>query len=149
MTRTLIIGILAVICLLISSCYPELSVQQYDRLKEDLLELDEQRQELSTELIAVRAELEEIKTKNQEIRNYIDFLVQLVSTQSSEGLLEGEFDVQSLVKAKDNLLSTAATLEDGNITYYLGLIEPENESQTIAGYYKAIEYCIKNIKMKL
>jgi predicted nuclease with TOPRIM domain len=149
MARKILIGFLVAICFILSSCYPELSVQQYDRLKEDLLELDEQRQELSRELIAVREELDEIKAKNQEIREYVNFLVQLVATQSSEGLLEGKFDTESLAEAKENLLSTAENLEDGNITYYLGLIDPDNESQTIAVYYKAIEYCLKNIKSQL
>ena len=139
-------------CLFVSSCYPELSVQQYDKLKEDLEKLDEERTELvqevaalSTEVTSLSMELEEIKTKNTEVRAYIDFLVQLVSTQNTESLLEGEFDTNALVESKDNLLESAENLKDSEIEYYLSLINPENEAETVGVYYKAIEECLKAI----
>jgi septal ring factor EnvC (AmiA/AmiB activator) len=143
-------------CLFVSSCYPELSVQQYDKLKEDLEILDEQRTELkqevnslSTEVSSLSTELEEIKTKNTEVRAYVDFLVQLVSTQNSESLLEGEFDTEALVESKEMLLESAETLKDSQIEYYLSLINPENEAETVGVYYKVIEDCLKEIKQEL
>lgn len=143
-------------CLFVSSCYPELSVQQYDKLKEDLEILDEQRTELkqevnslSTEVSSLSTELEEIKTKNTEVRAYVDFLVQLVSTQNSESLLEGEFDTGALVESKEMLLESAETLKDSQIEYYLSLINPENEAETVGVYYKVIEDCLKEIKQEL
>ena len=94
-------------------------------------------------------ELEEIKTKNTEVRAYIDFLVQLVSTQNSESLLEGEFDTNALIESKDKLLESAEKLKDSDIEYYLSLISPENEAETVGVYYKAIERCLKEIKQEL
>jgi len=149
MAGKIIVIVLVALCLSLSSCYPELSVQQYDKLKEDLAELDEQHTELETELELVKTELKEIKTRNQEIRAYIDFMVQLVSTQSSESLLKGEFDTGALIEAKEQLLTAAEILEDVDISYYLSLIDPENEDETVGVYYKVIEYCLKNIKQKL
>ena len=40
MVGKVLVGIVIVLSLLLSSCYPELSVQQYDRLKNDLIALD-------------------------------------------------------------------------------------------------------------
>ncbi|OGN90146.1 MAG: hypothetical protein A2158_02740 [Chloroflexi bacterium RBG_13_46_14] len=137
------------LCLFISSCYPELSVQQYDKLKEDLEKLDEKRTVLEQEVESLSTELAEIKTKNTEVRAYIDFLVQLVSTQNSESLLEGEFDTKALVESKEKLLESAEKLKDSEIEYYLGLISPENEAQTVGIYYKTIESCLKAIKQEL
>jgi septal ring factor EnvC (AmiA/AmiB activator) len=137
------------LCLFVSSCYPELSVQQYDKLKEDLEKLDEQRTELEQEVAILSTELEDIKTKNTEVRAYIDFLVQLVSTQNTESLLEGEFDTNALVESKEKLLESARKLNDSEIEYYLSLINPENEAETVGVYYKAIEICLKAIKQEL
>ena len=144
------------VCLLTISCNPELSVQQYDKLKEDLEKLEETRVELeqevdslSTEIASLSTELEKIKAKNTEIRAYIDFLVQLVSTQNSESLLEGAFDANALVESKEELLTTAKKLQDSNIEYYLSLITPDNEAATVGVYYKAVEICLKEIKQEL
>jgi hypothetical protein len=98
---------------------------------------------------SLSTELEEIKTKNTEVRAYIDFLVQLVSTQNSESLLEGEFDTNALVDSKERLLESAEKLKDSDIEYYLSLISPENEAETVGVYYKAIERCLKEIKQEL
>ena len=149
MVRKILIGILVVLSLLLSSCYPELSVQQYDKLKEDLAELDVQRRELINELATQKDEFTVLKEKNEETLAYIAFLVKLVSTQSSARILTGEFDVESLVNAKDELMSAAEGLADSEIHYYLGLINLDNESETVAAYYKVIEYCFKNIRQNL
>jgi septal ring factor EnvC (AmiA/AmiB activator) len=144
-----IIVILLGLCLFASSCYPELSVQQYDKLKEDLEKLDEERTELEQEVTSLSEELEEIKVKNTEVRGYVNFLVQLVSTQNSESLLEGEFDTDALVESKEKLLASAEALQDSDIEYYLSLISPENEAGTAGVYYKVIETCLKEIKQEL
>ena len=149
MARKSLIVIFIGLCFLLSSCYPELSVQQYDKLKEDLQKLDEQRVELEQEVALLSMELEEIKTKNTEVRAYINFLVQLVSTQNSESLLQGEFDTKALVASKETLLESAEKLKDSEIEYYLSLINPENEAETVGVYYKAIEECLKAIKQEL
>ena len=149
MAKKSLIVIFRGLCLFISSCYPELSVQQYDKLKADLEKLDEKRTELEQEVSYLSMELKEIKAKNTEVRAYIDFLVQLVSTQNSESLLAGEFDTDALVKSKEKLLETAGKLNDGEIEYYLSLINPENEAETVGVYYKAIEGCLKAIKQEL
>jgi len=142
MAGKILVGVLIVLSLLLSSCYPELSVQQYDQLKKDLAEMDIERQELQAELVAIKA-------KNTETLAYVGFLEKLVATQRSEKLLAGEFDVASLVDAGPELMSTAESLGDSEITYYLGLMDRNNESQTIGAYYKAIEYCLKDIKKNL
>ncbi|HEY93439.1 MAG TPA: hypothetical protein G4O15_00680 [Dehalococcoidia bacterium] len=137
------------LCLFASSCYPELSVQQYDKLKEDLEKLDEKRVELEQEVASLSTELDVIKEKNTEVRTYIDFLVQLVSTQNTERLLQGEFDTSALVASKEKLLTSAERLKHSEIEYYLSLINPENEAETVGVYYKAIEICLKEIKQEL
>ncbi len=142
MAGKILVGILVVLSLLLSSCYPELSVQQYDKLKEDLVKLDIQRQELEAQLTAIKA-------KNAKTLTYVDFLNKLVSTQSSEMILTGEFDVGSLINASSELMNIAESLGDNDIIYYLGLMNAENESQTVAAYYKAVEYCLKKIKQNL
>jgi len=151
-----LIAILIGLCLFVSSCYPELSVQQYDKLKEDLEKLDEKRTELEQEVSSleqevssISMELEGIKTKNTQVRAYIDFLVQLVSTQNTESRLAGEFDTNALVESKEKLIESAKKLKDSEIEYYLGLINPENEAETVGVYYKAIEECLKAIKQEL
>lgn len=146
--KSLII-VIAALCFFAISCYPDLSVQQYDKLKEDIVKLDEKRTELEQELAATTAELEEIKEKNIEVRAYVDFLVQLVSTQNSEGLLKGEFDINALDEAKAELLASAEKLNDPDIEYYISIINPENEPETAGAYYKAIEDCLKDIKQEL
>jgi predicted nuclease with TOPRIM domain len=146
MAGKILLGILLALSLLLSSCYPELSVQQYDKLREDLAEMDIQRQELEAELETIKEENEE---KDAEMRAYVGFLEKLVSTQSSERILTGEFDVDSLVDAKDTLTDAAESLGDNEITYYLGLMNRENGSQTVAAYYKVVEYCLKKMKQNL
>ena len=142
MARKILVSVLLALSLLLSSCYPELSVQQYDELRKDLAEMDVQRQELEAELTALKA-------KNSKTLAYTEFLVKLVSTQSSERILKGEFDVNSLIDSSFELTSVAESLGDGDIIYYLGLIDAENESQTVSAYYKTIEYCLKKIKQNL
>jgi len=144
-----LIGFLIVFTLLFPSCYPELSVQQYDKLREDLEAMDVERQELGSRVSALETELNEIKTKNQIIRDYVEFLNKMVSTQSSAKILEGEFDVEALFASRAELMITAEALEDGEIAYYLSLMDHENESQTVSAYYKILEYCVKEIKRNL
>jgi len=142
MVGKVLVGIAVVLSLLLSSCYPELSVQQYDRLKEDLIALDLERQGLLEELAAIEA-------RDVETLAYIEFLDKLVSTQSSEMILEGQFDVEALINCKAELVSAAEKLGDNEIVYYLGLTEQENEGQTVGAYYKVVEYCLKKIKQNL
>ncbi|MFC1952828.1 hypothetical protein ACFLWR_01690 [Chloroflexota bacterium] len=144
-----LLGFLLVFTFLISSCYPELSIQQYDRLREDLETMDVERHELRTKNDSLETELVNIKAKNQEIRNYIEFMYKMISTQSSAKILEGEFDVESLITSKDELNVIAEELEDGQIIYFMSLMNPENESQTVSAYYKIVEYCVKEIKQNL
>ena len=146
--KSLIVVIIG-LCLFVASCYPELSVQQYDKLKEDIEKLDEKRTELEQEVALLSMELEEIKAKNTEVRSYIDFLVKLVATQNTQSLLEGEFDTNALVESKETLLESAEKLQDSEIVFYLSLINPENEAETVGVYYKAIETCLKEIKQEL
>jgi len=142
MAGKILVGVLVTLSLLLVSCYPELSVQQYDRLKDDLVALDVERQELQAELAA-------IEVKNAETLAYIEFLDKLVSTQSSEKILAGQFDGEALADAKAELTSVAESLGDNDIIHYLGLMERDNESQTIVAYYKLIEYCLKKMKQNL
>lgn len=143
------IGLIMAFILLFPSCYPELSVQQYDKLREDLEALDVERQELRSKVSSMEAELTIIEAKNKKIQDYIIFLHKLVSTQSSAKILEGEFDPEALITSKAELFTAAEGLEDGEINYFLGLMDPENESQTVSAYYKIIEYCVKKIKQNL
>ena len=153
MLGKILVGILVTLSLLLSSCYPELSVQQYDRLKEDLIALDVERQELQAELAVIKAEIATIKAeneaKNAETLAYVEFLDKLVSTQSSEMILAGQFDVVALTDANAELAGIAERLGDNEIIYYLGLMDRDNESQTVAAYYKVIEYCLKKMKQNL
>ena len=142
MAGKVLLGFLMAFSLLLSSCYPELSVQQYDKLRQDLAALDTERQ-------ALRAELTEVKTKNAEALAYVRFLEKLESTQSSEKILSGQFDVGSLISAKDELTNLAGNLGDNEIAYFLGLLKPGNDSQTVAAYYKVVEYCLKKMKQNL
>ena len=128
--------------LLLTSCYPELSVQQYDKLKQELADLDVQRKSLEKDLTAV-------KTKNAETLAYVGFLEKLEATQSSEKILAGQFDAASLISANAELTSAANSLGDSDIVYLLGLMKPDNANQTMAAYYKIIENCLKKIKKNL
>jgi len=144
-----LLGFLIVFSLLLSSCYPELSVQQYDKLREDLEALDIERQELRVKATALENELVDIKAKSQAISAYIELMHELVSTQSSAKILEGEFDVESLIGSGDELTRAAEELEDSEVIYFLSLMDPENESQTVSAYYKIIETCVKKIRQNL
>ena len=83
MAGKIFILVILLSCLVFTSCYPELSVQQYDKLKEDLEKLDVQRQQLQAELLSLQAEYDEIIQKNIEIRTYIEFLEKLVFVNNS------------------------------------------------------------------
>jgi len=147
--RKILAGILMGLVLILSSCYPELSVQQYDKLREDIEALDTERHELQERVEELEAELADIKAKTPVAYAYIKFLNQVVSTQSSAKILEGEFDVNALISDSLGLTIAAEELEDNQILYFISLMDPENESQTVAVYYKIIEYCVKKIKQNL
>jgi outer membrane murein-binding lipoprotein Lpp len=153
MAKKILIGIMVVLSLLLTSCYPELSVQQYDELKEDLAALDIKRAELEAEVESLKADIVALRAAHQaansETRSYIVFLEKMVSTQSSERILTGEFDVVSLVDSKDVLMEQANKLDGSKIIYYLELMDSDNESQTVAAYYKTMEYCFKEMKQIL
>lgn len=146
MAKRILTGILIALSILLASCYPELSVQQYDQLKKDLAALDVERQELQEELTAIKAHDLEMKT---EINAYIGFLEKLVSTQISKKILTGEFDTQSLIDSKEELIIAAEGLSDNEINLFLGLMNSENKPDIVGAYYKVIEYCLKNIKQTL
>ncbi len=149
MAGKILVGVLVALSLLLASCYPELSVQQYDTLRKDLAELDAQRQELEGKLAVIEAELTAFKAKNAETLAYAEFLDKLVSTQKSETILSGQFDVGSLIDSNAELMSVAENLGDNDIIYYLGLMNGDNESQTVTAYYKVIEYCLKKMNQNL
>ncbi|MFC1991433.1 hypothetical protein ACFLVC_01715 [Chloroflexota bacterium] len=156
MTFKILVGVLLVFSLLLSSCYPELSVQQYGKLREDLDALDIERHELrvkvatlEAEVGALETELASMKAKNPSTQAYIEFLYKMVSTQSSAKILEGEFDVGALITARDGLTIAAEEMGDSEIIYFLGLMDTENESQSVSAYYKIIEHCVKQIKQNL
>ena len=150
MLKKFIAGALVCLSLFSVSCYPELSVQQYDQLKKDLEDLDTQRAQLEVEVQNLKAEIATISAENNatniRTRAYIAFLEKMISTQSSARILNGEFDVDSLVTLKDDLVKMSDTLDDPEIAYFIGLMNSDNESQTVAAYYKTIEYCFKEIK---
>ena len=137
-----LLGILIASSFLVTSCYPELSVQQYDKLRKDLTDLDVQRQSLDKELT-------NLKTKNAQTLAYVSFLEKLEATQSSEKILSGQFDAVSLINARGDLTTLANSLGDSDIVYLLGVMKPDNNSQTMAAYYKIIEDCLKKIKQNL
>ncbi len=128
--------------LLLSSCYPELSVQQYDKLRQDIAALDTERRGLSGNLTALKA-------KNAETLAYVAFLDKLATTQISKKILEGQFDADAVISASVNLTEMAKNLGDNEIVYFLASMKPDNESQTAQAYYKIIEYCMKKIKQNL
>ncbi|MFC2038321.1 hypothetical protein ACFLUG_00920 [Chloroflexota bacterium] len=153
MKKKILLGVMLGLTLLFTSCYPELSVQQYDKLKEDLVALDVRRAQLEVEVEGLNLRIEELETthaaESTTVRTYINFLEKMVSTQSSEMILTGEFDVGSLVNSKEILVTMADELDDQQINYFIGLMDSENKSQTVAAYYKTVEYCIKEIKLTL
>ncbi|MFC2012610.1 hypothetical protein ACFLVU_05710 [Chloroflexota bacterium] len=156
MAKRILVGVLMAFVLLLSSCYPELSVQQYDKLREDIEALDLQRQQLQEEVASLTVLSENLseananlKTDNTVTLDYVRFLDKLVSTQTSAKLLEGEFDVDALVVANSGLILAAESLEDPQITHFLGLMVSDNESHTVGVYYKVIEYCVKQMKQRL
>ncbi|MBI2851360.1 MAG: hypothetical protein HYX80_10070 [Chloroflexi bacterium] len=145
------LGVLLAFSLLFTSCYPQLSVQQYDQLRKDIADLDVQRQSLEKETAALKEESAALKAKHAEIRAYMEFLNKLVATQSSEKIVSGKllFDVDSLISAKEELTKMARDLGDNDIIYYLELMKSDTGSQTVAAYYKAIEYCLKRVRQNL
>lgn len=149
MTKKVIVVIMLVFSLLLASCYPELSVQQYDKLKADLAALDTERQQLRERVTSLETALAAVEAEHTKSLAYIRFLEKLVSTQSSEKILSGQFDTASLINAREGLTALANQLEDNEIVYFLGLITPDNDGQTVAAYYKIIEYSLKKIKQNL
>jgi len=156
MSRKVLVGVLLALSVLLCSCYPELSMQQYDKLKSDIAVLDTERKELGGKLSALEVELRvtevelrEIEEKNAETLAYVEFLDKLLSVQSSELILSGEFDVSALIDASVELTSIAEKLGDNDIIFYLGLLDAENEGESVAAYYKVIEYSMKKIKQNL
>lgn len=139
--KVILVSLLAV-SLLLTSCYPELSVQQYDKLRQDIASLDTERQQLNSELTALKA-------KNTETLAYVNFLEKLESTQSSTKMLSGQFDVGSLLNAKPELTTLANDLGDGEIVSFLEPMKPGSDNNTVASYYKIIEYTLKKMKQNL
>ena len=163
MGKKLILGIMTLFLLSLSSCYPELSVQQYDQLKADLKTLYTQRQDMLHQIYTLKDQVSTLQQENAaltdqvngaksndaNILDYINFLSKLVATQSSELILKVQFDVTALVNAKASLITAAAPLGNGDVDYYLSLIDPDKEGQTAGAYYKVIETCVKAIKANL
>ena len=153
MKKKLLIGFLLALSLLFTSCYPELSVQQYDKLKEDLEALDVKRAELELQIESLIEDIELLKAeeavKDALTIKYVKFLEKMISTQSSERLLSGEFDVESLINSEEVLNQMAEGLGDSQVNYYLELFDSDNATQTVAAYYKTIEYCFKKMKANL
>jgi len=162
MGRKITFAVLIFLSLLLASCYPELSIQQYDQLKADLEAMDTQRHELIEEVVGLEGEVAALQKQvaildaemdaddalELETLAYVEFLDKLVSTQT-EFILKGQFDIEALVDASDNLTEAAAGLENGQISYYLGLMQPDNQIETVAAYYKIIEEAVKAIRMNL
>ncbi|MFC2022453.1 hypothetical protein ACFLTR_04540 [Chloroflexota bacterium] len=156
MCRKVLVGTLLALSLLLNSCYPELSVQQYDKLKSDIAALDTERKELEAKLSTLEVklstlevELRAIEAKNVETLAYVNFLEKVLSAQSSELILSGQFDIETLIDSSVELTSTAEKLGNDDIIYYLGLFDSDNETQSVGAYYKVIEYSLKNIKQNL
>ena len=134
--------ILLTFTLLLTSCYPQLSVQQYDKLRQDITSLDTERQQLS-------AELDALKAKNAETLGYVTFLEKLESTQSSDKILSGKFDVESLLTAKPELTTMAEGLGDSSIVSFLEPMKPNSDNNTVASYNKITQICLNKIKANL
>lgn len=161
MNKKVVSGVLVASTLLLaspffSSCASELSMQEYDELQEDLTNMEAERNELWAEANRLEAEanrlageLNETRTRNAEALAYARFLDRLLSLQTSELVISGEFDVETLTDAAPELIAAAEELHDPDVIYYLELIKPDNEDQAVAAYYKAIECCMKKIKQNL
>ncbi|MFC2025493.1 hypothetical protein ACFLTG_03710 [Chloroflexota bacterium] len=160
MSKKILVSVLLVLSLLLSACYPELSVQQYDKLRAELEAMDIERQELRAELTAMQAEMAGMqvemaddKSRDAETRAYVEFLDRLLTEQRGAMILYGNFDIAVVIAAvfeyKDELMSAAEELEDRKIVYYLGLVEPDNGNQAIAAYYKIIESCLQKVRENL
>ncbi|MFC1941553.1 hypothetical protein ACFLWL_04075 [Chloroflexota bacterium] len=156
MSKKMLVGVLLVLSLLLSACYPELSVQQYDKLRAELEAMDIERQELRTELTAMQVEMAEMqvemaddKSRVAETRAFVEFLDRLLAEQRGAMILYGNFDIAAVIAAvsdhKDELMSAAEELGDSKIVYYLGLVDPDNGDQAIAAYYKIIECCLQKV----
>ena len=146
--KGILVGLLA-FSFLLSSCYPELSVQQYDKLRQDLAALDTERQQLSGQVASLDAEFKAFKAKNAKTLAYVDFLERLGATQVSEKILSGQFDAAALIKAKRELTRLANDLGDNDIISFLETMKPDNDSQTVQAYYKIVEYSLKKMKQNL
>jgi hypothetical protein len=151
MARKVLTGFIIVFILLLSACYPKLSVQQYDKLRQDITSLNTESKALTDNVTSLQAQLASVKKENTEALGYVNFLEKLISTQNSEKVLsgKGEFDVGTLLNANKDLTAMANDMSDSEIAYLLGLMKPNNDDQTITAYYKIIEKCIKNIKQDL
>ena len=149
MAVKVLVSTLVVLSMLLCSCYPELSVQQYDKLKKELEDLDTERKELHAEVRRLEIELAMIKNKNADTLDYVEFLDKLIFTPSLGIIVSGEFDVEALADSATKLKSYTERLGDSEIDFYLGLINPEHRSQSIAAYYKIVEICLKKTKQNL
>jgi cell division protein FtsB len=151
MARKVLTGFFIALILLLSSCYPKLSVQQYDKLRQDIAALNTESEVLTGNVTALKAELASVRSDNAEALAYLNFMEKLISTQNSEKVLSGrgEFDVASLLAANKELIVMANDIKDSEIAYLLGIMIPNNDDQTITAYYKIIEKCIKKIKQDL
>ena len=134
---------------LLTSCYPQLSVQQYDKLRQDIAALDTERQKLGENVTALSGNLTALKSKNTETLAYVAFLDKLETTQVSQKLLVGQFDADAVLKDSANLTAMAKDLGDYDIIFFLDSMKPKNESQTMQAYYKIVEYTLKKIKANL
>jgi len=149
MSKKVLVGFLLVLSLLLSSCYPELSVQQYDKLRAELEAMDIERNESKAELAAIQAEKADFDANKAETLAYVEFLDTLLSAERGAMILYGQLDIAAVSDYKDELASAAEQLGDSELTYYVELIDPDNGSQSIAAYYKIIEGCLQKIKQNL
>jgi len=149
MSKKVLVGFLLVLSLLLSACYPELSAQQYDKLRAELETMDIERQELKAELTAMKVEQADDESRDAETRAYVEFLDKLLVAQRGAMIVYGDFDIAVVSDYKDELVSAAEELGDSQITYYLELMDPDDRSQSIAAYYKIIEQSLQKIKKNL
>ena len=153
MKKKVLVGVLLALGLLLSSCYPELSVQQYDKLRTELEAMESERKELRVELATIKLEKAENEAKNEaknaETLAYVEFLDTLLSAQRGVMIVYGHFDVAVIPDFKDELARVAEQLGDSEIAYYVGLIDPENEGQSAKAYYKIIECCFQKMRLNL
>ncbi len=149
MAGKVILVVLLTFSLLLSSCYPQLSVQQYDQLRKDIAALDTERQQLRGQVASLEKEFTALKAKDAETLAYVTFLDKLVATQVSEKILSGQFDATAVITASVNLTAMAKSLGDNDIIFFLESMKPDNDGQTAQAYYKIVEYCLKKIKQNL